>query len=66
MAKTKLPLKIVTAKELGDPLVAQAVNFRFVAFLNRLSQELRVPFATVAEKADAILRLCGIEKEIEL
>lgn len=59
----KKPLRLVTAVEMGDPLIAQAINFRFVAFLNRLSQELGVPFATVAEKADALLREAEIAQE---
>lgn len=66
MAKTKLPLKIVTAKELGDPLVAQALNFRFVCFLSKLSGELHIAFTDVADKADRILRDAEIDQEGEV
>ena len=64
MAKfTNLPLKFVTAKELGDPLISQALNFRFVSFLARLSKELKLEFLDVALIADQLLREAEIAQE---
>ena len=48
------PLKFVTAQEL-DPLTAQFLNVRFVAFLNAFCERQSMDFARAYHLASAIL-----------
>lgn len=62
MSNNKKPLRIVSAKEM-NPGTAFILNFRFYAFLTKLSSELHLAFTDVADKADRILRDAEIDQE---
>lgn len=62
MEKKRYPLKFVTSQEL-DPLTASFLNVRFVGFLARLSDELKINLAVMAETADRILREAEIPQD---
>ena len=62
MPRCRYPLRFVTAEEL-DPLTAQALTVRFVAFLARLGMEIGRDLTTIAPIIDRILREADIQQD---